>query len=217
ALAIAGFLTLGSSWQAKATGNASEAGVDVIITDGGGNDDSTVGTTADGTCVEVANDTEFYIDVFVKGIPSDDGVSGYEYDLEFTDGLLGVVAFDEIYLLHRTNGSCTSYYLDKDGTPDWTSPWWIFDSDLADATTCSEPEDGDGVLTRVTMKTHASNTGLATIELSDTYRYIYTLDETGGIGANEWISGRVAVGQDCPAESDPAITGQTIGTWNGSC
>jgi hypothetical protein len=114
-------------------------------------DDCTLGTID--RCVEVhaASEDEFLVDVFVEGLPSDEGILGAAYDINFPDTVVEIVAQTDADPLVNLLDQPGSRFIDlSDTVPDTVSPHTVIVADFGYAE--YNPPFTHGVLGRYTFK-----------------------------------------------------------------
>jgi hypothetical protein len=183
-------------------------GIDVKIDDDGDttpdNTQSTLGTID--TCIEVATDDVFQVDVFLDDVPTGQDFSSQDFYLSFDNTKLTAVSQDHAagtILLGVTNGGL--YNASSTGASYFHST--VMDTGVPPAAYAEQPGDL-GVLGRYTFQATAS--GLTSLNLSNSAIVL------GNSSGTDWFAtdidqvwdanyttqyGLVAVDTDCPHES----------------
>ncbi len=208
-LALIGLLSHIGGARATDDGNTPDAmSIDMDTT---GNSATTLGALDQ--CTRIDQGSSGTIDVTVTNVPpyvdnpplgvtdaSDmGGIISFSYEFQFPVGVTVNATPDHSFLLNVNSGS--SVFNASDGTPDSSSPWT---GTALDTGNPSAPEEGSGVLTRLTL---AVSAGM----VSGQYMLSLTNLGVGGADGNFYIPhiieiANIAVGQACGALITPTPT-----------
>ncbi len=176
-----------------------------IDADISGNDATTLGAL-DG-CLSIEPDETATVDLVVDAVPEDRAMIGFQIEVTYDPTILEAIDAENAFLL-AAEGAYQPIEGLSDPLPDSDGHLLIVVADAAsDVEAGTSIETGEGVISRVTFRPISS--GISTVGIGfdppDTYPAIIdplnTTVQVDNIG-----SARIAVGEDCPADSDPEIT-----------
>lgn len=199
ALAIALALTLTLVNQRTDAGTLSTIGVVGIDMNVAGNGPRTqvgVDTTAQ-TCAQVNQGATLQIDIYVDEIPADRGISGFEFDMIFSQSHVHVTAVDRNQLLGQAPDSAVSVFGDSSST-DGTLQSAAVDFGLG-IEPAGASEVGPGIITRITLSGQAG-VGVQDLTLQDV---TITDDAGGSMPIISVLGAQVAVNTPCPQPATP--------------
>ncbi len=116
------------------------------------------------TCVEVSEGDVFQFDVFLDGLPVDDGILGFSYNIDTFPGTLTAQAHEDssVNLIAQPGSSLFGF---SEGIPDSSPPWSANVADLAAAE--FNPPFTKGVLGRYTLDVTGVPEGVYGLTLSE--------------------------------------------------
>lgn len=164
-----------------------------------GNGARTNVTTPD-PCVRLNSGQAGTVDIFVSQVPSDRGISGYQFTLNFDASLVRVTAVDYNQLLAQAAGS-TVVPFGETSSSDGSGA--LSEIDFGKGIEPSgASEAGPGILARVTL-TPTGDTGTSTLQLTAA-----TLTDDSGnvIAVQSVVNAQVALNVNCASAATPTPT-----------
>ena len=191
----------GSVQAGHSSNTIATIGIDMDVT---GNEPSTrvgVDTTLE-ACVRVDQGQTREIDVFVDEVPTDRGISGFEFDMLFDPSLAHVTSLSLEQLLEDGAGSSLIPLGDSSST-DGSLRVAAVDFGTLGIDPAGASEVGPGILVRITL-TGQSGTGVGDLTLQG----ITITDDEGiiPIPVDATLNAKVAANTDCPSQPTPTAT-----------